>query len=127
MITVVIRPFKSVGKFYPAGTLVDPVGFKLYRSRLGSGNLAVVDEHNLEDVSRFLHIRHKMENAEEVLRTHLDDTKKPAVSEEYLAKVTKLAEEFEVEMDDRPLDEIVAEIKAKAEAAKAKAEAEKQE
>lgn len=121
-ITVVIRPFKSGGKFYPAGTLVDPVGFKLYRSRLGSGNLAVVDEHNLEDVSRFLHIRHKVENAEEVLRTHMADTNKPAVSEEYLEKVTKLAEQYDIVMEDRPLEDVVTDIKAAAAQAKANEE-----
>lgn len=130
MITVVTRPFKSGGQFYPAGTIVDPAGFKLYKSRLGAGHLAVVDEHNLQDVSRYLTIRQKVENSEEILRTALDESNKPKEpeaehqtesvekpeepSEEYLAKVNLLAEKFDVEVEGRPLEEVVAEIKEKA-------------
>jgi hypothetical protein len=117
---VVIRPFKSGGKFYPAGEIIDPAGFKLLRSRIGEGKLAVVDEHNFEQTARYLQIRHGIENAEDLLRGETQDkpVDKPVVDEEYLAKVKALALQFDVDMEDRELEDVVAEIKQKAAEAK---------
>lgn len=128
MIFVVIRPFKSGGKFYPAGEIIDPAGFKLLKSRLGAGNLKKVDEHNIKDVAHYLQVRHKIDNAEELLveamTAHKDSLannesdeeadKAPKYDEEYLAKVYSLAEQLDVEVGDRDIEDVVAEIKEKA-------------
>lgn len=106
---VVIRPFKSGGKFYPAGELIDPAGFKLLKSRIGEGKLQVVDEHNFEQTVRYLQIRQGVENAEELLNSY----KEPKYDKEYLDKVKRLADKFEITMEDRSIEEVIAEIKEK--------------
>lgn len=103
MISVVIRPFKSGGVFYPAGTIVDPAGIKLYKSRIGEGKIKVVDEHNLEEVARFLTIRHKMEDAQTLLADKLA----------YKKKVIVAANKLGVDMTGKTIEQVVAEVKAK--------------
>lgn len=145
MIYVAIRPFKAGGKFYPAGCVIDPTGFKLLKVRLGENKLRAVDEHNFEETVRYLKIRYKVEGAEESLREALDKSKtedsksseatattdptdnkgtedeeaeklaaeEKAKREAYLAKVKEFADKYDVSMDNRPIEDVVAEIKEK--------------
>jgi type II secretory pathway component GspD/PulD (secretin) len=114
-VSVVIRPFKAGGVFYPAGTIIDPAGITLYKSRIGEGKIAVVDEHNLDSVSRFLNIRHGVEDAKATLVAAMNPNNTThGYDPEYIEKVKKAAEQYEVEFEGRDIQEVVAEIKAKA-------------
>lgn len=75
-VKVVRRPFKTRGKVYPAGTIIeDPAGIPLYKSKVGEGKIVEVDEHNIERVATYLKYRRGVENAYEILRAALDKAK----------------------------------------------------
>jgi hypothetical protein len=123
MISVVIRPFKSGGVFYPAGTIVDPAGITLYKSKIGENKIKVVDEHNLEEVARFLQIRHKMDDAQEFLTKELrgiDEPKLTVEEEAYLVKVKLAAKKYAIDMEGKTTEQVVAEVKVKQKAASEK-------
>jgi phosphoenolpyruvate carboxylase len=83
----------------------------------------VVDEHNLDEVSRFLHIRHNMENAQEVLTNELTAIKKEKADKEaYLEKVKIAAEKYAIDTEGKTTEQVVAEVKAKQQEAKATSE-----
>lgn len=75
-VKVVRRPFKTRGKVYSAGTIIeDPAVIPLYKSKVGEGKIVEVDEHNIERVATYLKYRRGVENAYEILRAALDKTK----------------------------------------------------
>ena len=75
-VKVVRRPFKTRGKVYPAGTIIEnPAGIPLYKSKVGEGKIVEVDEHNIERVATYLKYRRGVENAYEILRAALDKAK----------------------------------------------------
>lgn len=114
MLSVVIRPFKSGGVFYPAGTIVDPAGITLYKSKIGENKIKVVDEHNLDEVARFLELRHGQEDAHKVLSDAVSNRKA------YLNKVNEAAKKYQIDVAGKTTEEVVAEVKAKQADAKAK-------
>lgn len=66
-LNVVKKPFKSGGKFYPAGSVItSPVGIKLYKTKVKDGVIIKVDEHNLESTLTYLKYRRKA--SEEILK-----------------------------------------------------------
>lgn len=75
-VKVVRRPFKTRGKVYSAGTIIeDPAVIPLYKSKVGEGKIVEVDEHNIDHVATYLKYRRGVENAYEILRAALDKTK----------------------------------------------------
>jgi Asp-tRNA(Asn)/Glu-tRNA(Gln) amidotransferase A subunit family amidase len=130
MLSVVIRPFKAGGKFYSVGSLIeDPSSVRLYKSRIGEGKIAVVDEHNLDAVAHFLQYRSDVEKPLEKLTKALkeakakrDETDAKAKAEaetaEYEDKVHRVATHFGIDTEGKTLDELVAEVRAAQEEAK---------
>lgn len=115
LLNIVKRPFKSGGKFYPAGTIIEsPAGIHLYKTKVKDGIIVKVDEHNLEYMSTYLKHRRGVEDAQEVLTKALKERKA------YIAKVKKAAEQYDIVVDGRIIEDVVAEIKLKAEEAKSK-------
>lgn len=124
-LNVVKRPFRAGGKVYSAGTIIkDPAEITLFKNRMREGKIALVDEHNVEQFAVFLSYRYGVEGALEKLTNALKEDEKPKqskqseVDEEYLAKVRKMAKVHGVEVDGRPIPDVVAEIKVKAKEAK---------
>lgn len=116
LINVVVRPFRSNGVFYAAGTVIsDPAAIRYYRGKVNEGKIVAVDEHNLERVSLYV-LRKSGEDVSQDLRAALG--KAPTHTEEYLEKVKAAATKYEVNMDGKTIEEVVAEVKQKASASK---------
>lgn len=117
-LNVVKRPFKTGGKVYSAGdVIVNPADITLYRTKVREGKIVLIDEHNLEQYATYLTYKHGVEGALETLTEALAATKpvvEVPVDTEYLEKVRKHANKHGVEMEGRPVEDVVAEIKAKA-------------
>lgn len=107
LLNVVKRPFKTRGEFYPVGSIInDPAGISLYKSKVRSGHIVLVDEHNLDDIA--FHLLHK--NGVDVKDEMVEALTQ---KKEYYEKVERLAAKHGVEMHGRHLEDVVAEIKAK--------------
>ena len=49
---VVKKPFKSMGKFYSVGSIIeDPTAIKRFKSKVNEGKIVVVTEGNLQSVA----------------------------------------------------------------------------
>lgn len=119
LINVVKRPFKSGGKLYPAGEIIDdPAGIKLFRTKVREGKIIEVDEHNLLDAINYLKHRRGV-NVSETLTNAVKG--KPKVDPEYKAKVLNAAAKYGIDTDDKGFEEVVTEVREAQ--AKAKAEA----
>lgn len=59
---VVKRSFKSLGKFYGVGSVItDPTSIKHFKSRLGAGDIIVVNEHNYNTCKEYFKVKHSAE------------------------------------------------------------------
>lgn len=105
MISVVIRPFKSGGVFYPAGTLVDPAGITLYRSKIGENKIAEVDEHNLDEISNFLQLRYGIDTASTDLTNALNTPADVEAPVEDMADDVPDEDGTDAEIADSAIDE----------------------
>ena len=55
---VVKRPFKSLGKFYGVGSIIeDPTAIKRFKSKVAEGKIIVVTEDNLQSVAAYIKAR----------------------------------------------------------------------
>lgn len=121
---VVKRPFRTGGKVYSAGEIVDPADITLFKNKMREGKIIMVDEHNLDEVATYLKHRYNIEGAYDKLKLALDPPKEPKepakdpVDEEYVAKVKVAAKKHKVKFAGRPLEDVVAEVKEKQKAAK---------
>lgn len=58
MMYVVKRPFKSMGKFYGVGSIIeDPTAIKRFKSKVNEGKIIVVSEDNLQAVAAYIKAR----------------------------------------------------------------------
>jgi len=55
---VVKKPFKSLGKFYSVGSVIeDPTAIKRFKSKVNEGKIIVVTEDNLQSVAAYIKAR----------------------------------------------------------------------
>lgn len=55
---VVKKPFKSLGKFYGVGSIIeDPTAIKRFKSKVAEGKIIVVTEDNLQSVAAYIKAR----------------------------------------------------------------------
>lgn len=111
---------------YTAGTvLVNPAEITLYRNKMREGKIVYIEEQDVEQYATYFEHRHGVENALETLtnafKAQADALERKATEEKeaaekaaYREKVIIAAEQHGVEVGDRPLEKVVAEIKAKA-------------
>jgi hypothetical protein len=58
MMYVVKKPFKSMGKFYGVGSIIeDPTAIKRFKSKVNEGKVIVVSEDNLQTVAAYIKAR----------------------------------------------------------------------
>ena len=58
MMYVVKKPFKSMGKFYGVGSIIeDPTAVKRFKSKVNEGKVIVVSEDNLQTVAAYIKAR----------------------------------------------------------------------
>ena len=58
MMYVVKKPFKSMGKFYGVGSIIeDPTAIKRFKSKVNEGKVIVVTEDNLQSVAAYIKAR----------------------------------------------------------------------
>lgn len=73
MLYAVKRPFKSLGKFYKAGSIItDPASIKYFRDKIDEGIVVLVTEQNHGAVGHYLEQRAGIENAATKLKAKLD-------------------------------------------------------
>lgn len=52
---VVRKPFKSMGKFYGVGSIIeDPTAIKRFKSKINEGKVIVVSKDNLQTVAAYI-------------------------------------------------------------------------
>jgi len=55
MMYVVKKPFKSMGKFYGVGSIIeDPTAIKRFKSKINEGKVIVVSKDNLQTVAAYI-------------------------------------------------------------------------
>ena len=55
MMYVVKKPFKSMGKFYGVGSIIeDPTAIKRFKSKINEGKVIVISEDNLQTVAAYI-------------------------------------------------------------------------
>jgi hypothetical protein len=55
---VVKKPFKSMGKFYGVGSIIeDPTAIKRFKSKINEGKIIAVTEDNLQSVAAYIKAR----------------------------------------------------------------------
>lgn len=55
---VVKKPFKSMGKFYGVGSIIeDPTAIKRFKSKVAEGKIIAVTEDNLQSVAAYIKAR----------------------------------------------------------------------
>lgn len=55
---VVKKPFKSLGKFYNVGSIIeDPTAIKRFKSKINEGKVIVVTEDNLQSIAAYIKAR----------------------------------------------------------------------
>lgn len=55
---VVKKPFKSMGKFYDVGSIIeDPTAIKRFKSKVNEGKIVVVTKDNLQSVAAYIKAR----------------------------------------------------------------------
>ena len=58
MMYVVKKPFKSMGKFYGVGSIIeDPTAIKRFKSKVNEGKVIVVSDDNLQSVAAYIKAR----------------------------------------------------------------------
>jgi len=58
MMYVVKKPFKSMGKFYGVGSIIeDPTAIKRFKSKVNEGKIIVVTKDNLQTVAAYIKAR----------------------------------------------------------------------
>lgn len=58
MMYVVKKPFKSMGKFYGVGSIIeDPTAIKRLKSKVNEGKVIVVSDDNLQTIAAYIKAR----------------------------------------------------------------------
>ena len=121
MIYVVRRPFKAGGNFYPAGEIIDnPAGIRLFKIRLNDGHIIAVTEQTVDDWANYLQARYGVDVKEKLLNAlkekveeQKEQQEEQSQDKERVEKVKKLAAKYNIQIEGRPLEEVIAEIKEK--------------
>ena len=75
---VVKKPFKSMGKFYGVGSIIeDPTVVKRFKSKVNEGKIIVVSEDNLRSVASYIKARSGVDILPEFTKTDPIDDKLP--------------------------------------------------
>ncbi len=78
MMYVVKKPFKSMGKFYGVGSIIeDPTAIKRFKSKVNEGKVIVVSEDNLQTVAAYIKARSGVDILPEFTKTEPIDGKLP--------------------------------------------------
>lgn len=78
MMYVVKKPFKSLGKFYGVGSIIeDPTAIKRFKSKVNEGKIIVVSEDNLQTVAAYIKARSGVDILPEFTKTKTTETKLP--------------------------------------------------
>ena len=76
MMFVVKRPFKSMGKFYGVGFIIeDPTTIKRFKSKVNEGKIIVVTKDNLQSVAAYIKARSGVDILPEFTETKPTETK----------------------------------------------------
>jgi len=67
---VVKKPFKSMGKFYGVGSIIeDPTAIKRFKSKVNEGKIIVVTKDNLQSVASYIKARSGVDILPEFTKT----------------------------------------------------------
>jgi hypothetical protein len=89
---VVKKPFKSMGKFYGVGSIIeDPTAIKRFKSKVNEGKIIVVTKDNLQSVASYIKARSGVDILPEFTKTKPTETKldqepKPVTRAKVVAK-----------------------------------------
>lgn len=87
---VVKKPFKSMGKFYGVGSIIeDPTAIKRFKSKVTEGKIIAVTEDNLPSVAAYIKARSGVDILPGFTKTETIDDRLP---KEPKPKETKLEE-----------------------------------
>ena len=76
MMYVVKKPFKSMGKFYGVGSIIeDPTAIKRFKSKVNEGKVIVVSEDNLQTVAAYIKARSNVDILQKFAKTKPTETK----------------------------------------------------
>ena len=75
---VVRKPFKSLGKFYSVGSVIeDPTAIKRFKSKVNEGKVIVVTEDNLQSVAAYIKARSGVDILPGFTKTETIDVRLP--------------------------------------------------
>ena len=78
MMYVVKKPFKSMGKFYGVGSIIeDPTAIKRFKSKVNEGKVIVVSDDNLQAVAAYIKARSNVDILPGFTKTEPIDDKLP--------------------------------------------------
>ena len=90
MMYVVKKPFKSMGKFYGVGSIIeDPTAIKRFKSKVNEGKVIVVSEDNLQTVAAYIKARSNVDILQKFAKpteTKLDQEPKHAAKARVVIK-----------------------------------------
>ena len=70
MMYVVKKPFKSMGKFYGVGSIIeDPTAIKRFKSKVNEGKIIMVTKDNLQSVASYIKARSGVDILPELTKT----------------------------------------------------------
>ena len=75
---VVKKPFKSLGKFYGIGSIIEePTAIKRFKSKVNEGKVIVVTEDNLQSVAAYIKARSGVDILPGFTKTETIDVRLP--------------------------------------------------
>jgi len=75
---VVKKPFKSMGKFYGVGSIIeDPTAIKRFKSKVNEGKIIVVTKDNLQSVAAYIKARSGVDILPGFTKTEPTDNRLP--------------------------------------------------
>ena len=78
MMYVVKKPFKSMGKFYGVGSIIeDPTAIKRFKSKVNEGKVIKVSDDNLQTVAAYIKARSNVDILPKFTKTKPIDDKLP--------------------------------------------------
>ena len=78
MMYVVKKPFKSMGKFYGVGSIIeDPTAIKRFKSKVNEGKIIVVTKDNLQSVAAYIKARSGVDILPGFTKTEPTDNRLP--------------------------------------------------
>ena len=92
MMYVVKKPFKSMGKFYGVGSIIeDPTAIKRFKSKVNEGKVIKVSDDNLQTVAAYIKARSSVDilprfTKAKPTETKLDQEPKPVAKAKVVIK-----------------------------------------